>query len=108
MVLLPRRHDTGVAGAGVSQPTHGGDTGIGAGGTGDLPALQRENKRLAELLKQAERDRSNIKGKLDLLEVSNTSGQGKGGHQLSQAPGGLQLVPLIAVALIAFVIGWYL
>ena len=73
---------------------------------GDHSALLSENRRLADLLKQAERDRSNIKGKLDLLEVSNHS-QGAASQQLKPAAGGFTIVHLAAVALVSFGLAWW-
>ena len=77
---------------------------IGGLGSNDSAALAKENRRLADLLKQAERERSNIKGKLDLLEQSAPGSQAS--QQLKQAHG-FTVLHLAGVALVSFAVAWY-
>ena len=73
----------------------------------DVIALMQERNRLQDLLKQARQDNSSIKGKLDLLELQSR-GPTPASKQATAATGGYTLLHLILVAVLAFVLGWFL
>lgn len=73
----------------------------------DVIALMQERNKLQDLLKQARQDNSSIKGKLDLLELQSR-GPSSASQQTSSPTGGFTLLHLILVAVLAFVLGWFL
>ena len=68
--------------------------------------MQERNK-LQDLLRQARQDNSSIKGKLDLLELQSR-GPTPVSRQATASTGGFTLLHVLLVAVLAFVLGWFL
>ena len=70
-------------------------------------AVTKERNKLRDQLVRVERDKDSIKSRLDLLEEQNQGQSMQSGHKQATITG-FSLFHLLGVAIIAFVLGYYL